>query len=336
MDIKSVLSNLSNAAAIGTVNEAVEEADKYFPDNAVRTNLGGLSALYTLKGEKDYTLLIDAHIDEIGMIVTAVSDNGFVTVNKCGGIDLRLLSSKEVIIHGKQKVRGVFISTPPHLSGDDAVPGDIAEFKIDTGLKNAKEIISLGDFVTFNTEFSSLRGDTVCGKSLDNRAGVACLIELANRLSHKTLPFNVAFLLSDGEELGLRGVRTAVFGNTPDEAIVIDVSFGDGPDIPAYKCGKIGGGAMIGISPFLNRDMTDALNTIAYDNSIHYQNEVMGSNTSTNADVISVTKCGVPTALISIPLRNMHTPVETVKISDISSVCDILERYILSGGAFND
>ena len=145
----------------------------------------------------------------------------------------------------------------------------------------------------------------------------------------------MAFLLSDGEELGLRGVRTAVFDSTPNEAVVIDVSFGDGPDISPYKCGKMGKGAMIGVSPVLNREMTDALNLIAYDNGIPYQNEVMGGNTSTNADVISVTKCGVPTALISIPLRNMHTPVETVKISDITSVCDILERYVLSGGALN-
>ncbi len=335
MDIKNVLCSLSNAAAIGTVREAADIVHQYLSPFTEHKQLGGLSSLYTLKGDGNYTILIDAHIDEIGMIVTAVSDSGFVTVAKCGGIDLRLLSSKEVVIHGKRKVRGVFISTPPHLSGDDAAPDDISEFKIDTGLKNAREIISLGDFVTFDTTAAALLDDTVCGKSLDNRAGVTCLIELAFRLKNKRLPCNVAFLLSDGEELGLRGVRTAVFDSTPDEAIVIDVSFGDGPDISPYKCGKMGKGAMIGVSPVLSKEMTNALNLIAADNAIPYQSEVMGGNTSTNADVISVTKCGVPTALVSIPLRNMHTPVETVKLSDISSVCDILEGYILSGGAFN-
>ena len=335
MDVKNILISLSNEVAIGTVNAAVDIADKYLSPIAECKKLGGLSALYTMKGENDYTILIDAHIDEIGMIVTSVSDDGFVTVAKCGGIDLRLLASKEVVIHGKTAVKGVFVSTPPHLNGEDAVPNDICELKIDTGLKNAKETINPGDFVTFNTVASALCQDTVCGKSLDNRAGVTCLVELADRLKDKKLPCNVAFLLSDGEELGLRGVRTAVFDSTPNEAIVIDVSFGDGPDISPYKCGKMGKGAMIGVSPVLNREMTDALNLIAYDNGIPYQNEVMGGNTSTNADVISVTKCGVPTALISIPLRNMHTPVETVKISDITSVCDILERYVLSGGALN-
>ncbi len=336
MDIEKVLTELSNAAAIGTVSDAADLLENYSSKYGAVESMSGLTKCMTMAGKSDYTLLLDAHIDEIGFVVTDISADGFLTVSNCGGIDLRHLPAKPVTIHGKEKICGVFVSEPPHLEKNDSVADSISKIKIDTGIgEKARDIISVGDYVTFSLKASVLNGNTVCGKSLDNRAGVTVLLLLAERLYKKNLPITVKFLFSDAEELGLRGAKTAAFGSGADEAVIVDVSFGDGPDIPSTKCGILGAGGMIGISPVLNRDITDKLVLLASDNDIPYQNEVMSGKTSTNADVISVSGGGIPSGLISIPLRNMHSDVETVKICDIISVTDVLEKYILSGGIKN-
>ncbi len=336
IDIKYVLSSLSDSVGIGSITEATDLVEEYLSRYGTVDTHGVLGRSLTLKGEENYTVLIDAHIDEIGFVVTNVSDDGFLTVKNCGGIDLRHLAAKPVIIHGKKKVTGVFVSTPPHLSKDNSVPEDISKIKIDTGIReNADKFIKVGDFVSFAQKSVFLNDTTICGKSLDNRASVAALIVLADRLYGKKLPVNVMLLLSDGEELGLRGARTSVFGKNIDEAIVVDVSFGDGPDIPSEQCGKLGGGAMVGISAFLDKTITTQLKEIPKNKNIPYQLEGIGSRTSTNADVISVSENGMPTGLLSVPLRNMHTDTEVVKLGDINAVVDILEEYILTGGIKN-
>lgn len=332
MSIKENLFQLSNAVSIGNITEASDIAfdmlSKYTTASKNSVNVIG-----KIKGESDYTLMLEAHIDEVGFIVTDVDDGGFLTVKNCGGIDLRMLPSKTVIIHGKEKAKGVFCATPPHLGGPKEYD-DISALKIDTLLGHkAKDIISVGDFVTFDAEISELQNGRITGKSLDNRAGVACLLELAEKLSGKNLPYNVVFTFTDTEELGNRGAKTATFQISPDEAIVLDVSFANAPDVPSNECGKLGGGAMIGISPVLDKSISRKLVSIAKENDLVFQTEVMGSRTGTNGDVISVSKSGVKTGLVSIPLRNMHTDCEIIDIKDIENVCELLEKYILGGNA---
>lgn len=333
MELKETLMLLSNAVGIGNINTAAkiafDELSKY-----ANTTQNGLNIVGKLKVESNYTLLLEAHIDEVGFIVTDIDDNGFLTVKNCGGIDLRALPSRVVTIHGKRDITGVFCSTPPHLAKGDVKYDDISVIKIDTLLgKGARDVISVGDYVTFKMKSCELLNGCVTGKSLDNRAGVACVLELAKRLSGKKLPFNVVFALTDAEELGHRGAKTAAFSIDADEALVIDVSFADGPDIASKDCGKLGCGGMICISPILNKEISNELILIAKENNIPYQLEVTGSTTGTNGDVISISKSGVKTALVSIPLRNMHTDVEVVSIDDLTNTCDLLEQYILKGGA---
>lgn len=331
-DIKNLLFSLCESYCIGSVNDAAviaeNELSKYC--DVIRENN---TVIGEIKGESDYKIMLDAHIDEVGFTVTNIDCEGFLTVAKCGGIDLRTLPARSVIIHGKEKIKGVFCSTPPHLSSSDMSFEDIADFKIDTLLgEKAKDIISLGDYVTFDTAPQNLLGDRICAKSLDDRAGVVCLLELAKRLGGKKLPVSAVFCISDMEELGTRGAKTATFQVDPDEAVAIDVSFGTAPDVSKDEAGELSGGAMIGIAPVLDREISRKLINIAELNGISYQTEVMSSRTGTNADVISVNKSGVKSGLVSIPLRNMHTDSEIVDMADIMSVCDILEKYILSGG----
>ena len=336
MNVKNDLFLLSAADGIGCVDDASSLAFEALGKYCNVKHLDNLSVIGEIKGKSDYTLLLDAHIDEVGFIVTHVSEGGFLTVQKCGGIDLRHLPAKAVTVHGKEKITGVFTSIPPHLSKGEELPDNITEYKIDTMLgAKAKELINVGDFVTYKATPAEMLGTTVTGKAFDDRAGCAVLLELARRLSGKDLPITVKFLMSDAEELGLRGAATAAFAFTPDEAVAIDVSFGNGPDISPFECGVLGEGAMIGISPVLNRTVTNALIKAAEETGVKFQREVMGGRTSTNADVISVTKSGVKCGLISVPLRNMHTDCEVLDLNDLISVCDILEKYIMSGGVMN-
>lgn len=333
IDLKNILFGLSNADGIGNITEASDLSLDMLSRFCPCEKTDNLTVIGFLKGDSDYTLMLDAHIDQIGMVVTNIDEKGFLTVKNAGGIDIRALPSRRVTVHGKEKVTAVFCSTPPHLSKGEQTFDEISDIKLDTALgEKAKEIISVGDYVTFKTEPRELLGSRVCGRSFDDRAGVACLIKIAQMLEGKSLPFNVAFVLSDGEELGLRGIRIASFKINPQEAIALDVSFGDGIGISGDECSKLGSGVMIGMSPTLDSAVSKKLIALCEDKNIPYTLEVMGSRTGTNADMISVNREGVRTGVVSIPLRNMHTDSEIIDLKDLESLCNLLCEYILSGG----
>lgn len=334
MEIRTLLKELTDTFSIGHLDGAREIIGRYLDFCQIK-NTGSNGLIATLNSGCEKTLLFDAHVDEIGMIVTDVSNDGFITVSNAGGIDLRHLPSKEVIIHGKEKITGIFSSTPPHLSkGEEKCADSIDKIKIDTGLGDkAEKIISKGDFVTFKNTFLELGANRVCAKALDNRAGCATLILLANMLKSEALPVNVAFLFSDSEELGLRGARTSAYNIDTNEAVVVDVSFGNAPSIDSQKCGKLGKGAMIGISPILSGDISNKLLILSDDKNIPCQKEVMAEATGTNADVISLLKSGIKTGLVSLPLRNMHTDCEIIDLRDIENTATLLYHYVLGGGS---
>ncbi len=333
MDIKKLLAELSDSVGIGNINSASLIAKRELSKYAEVSDFGSIGVIGKINKGADHTLLLDAHIDEVGFVVTNVFEDGFVKVANVGGIDPRILPASRVIIHGKEDVTAVFTSTPPHLAKSETDVVTIDDIMLDTGLgKSAADIISVGDFATFDSSFANLQGSRVTGKSFDDRAAVVCLIEVASRIYDKDIPYNVIISLSEQEELGTRGAVTSAFANECDEAIAIDVSFGNQPSVSAEESGKLGEGVMIGISPILKKCMTDRLTSLAKENNIPHQFEVMGGKTGTDADVISVSKSGIPSALLSIPLRNMHTPIEVVDTRDLMSVADLLEKYILGGG----
>ncbi|MBQ3058315.1 MAG: M20/M25/M40 family metallo-hydrolase [Clostridia bacterium] len=336
MNIKDLLFKLSSLDAVGNITAASDFAYGILSKYTTAEKMDNLTVIGFLDGKSDYTLMLDSHIDQIAMVVTDIDNNGFLTVSNAGGIDIRTLPSRMVNVHGKEIVPAVFCATPPHLSKGEESFEDIANIKLDTGLgKKAKEIISIGDFVTFSGKCGELQNDLVYGRSFDDRAAVACLLMLAQKLSGKKLPINVAFVLSDSEELGMRGVRTAAFRVNPNEAIAIDVSFGNGIGIKDEECGELSKGGMIGISPVLSKVVSNKLIAVAKENEIPYQLEVMGSRTGTNADMISINREGVKACTLSIPLRNMHSETEILSLSDLESVCDLLYAYIMAGGVLN-
>lgn len=283
---------------------------------------------------KKPTLLLDAHIDEIGFIVTYITDEGFLKVSNCGGIDRRLLLAQQVTIFGKKTISGIITSTPPHLEEDDKKVPKIDEIYIDTGLsrEECEKIVSLGDRVIISNKLVCLQGDRISGKSLDDRCGVAVILRALEMVKGKNLPVNVAVCFSAQEETGERGAKISAFKIQPDYAVAIDVSFALTADDKEYKCGKLGKGAMIGIAPSLSKDFSNRLIDLAKSEEIPYQLEIMNGETGTNADCIGVTGKGVKTVTLSVPLKYMHTPVEVISLSDIENsarlVAKLLERGV--------
>ena len=281
------------------------------------------------------TIMLEAHMDEIGFLVTHIDSAGFVYTAASGGVDRRVLTAQEVCIHTDGGiVPGVFCSTPPHLSGKDGELPELSKRGIDVGMTadEAKVKIPLGSRVTFADGYCELNENIVSSKALDDRAGMAAILHCMRKLGKKT-PVNVVVAFCVQEELGCRGASPAVYQTKPDQAIVTDVSFALTPDADPNQCGTLGKGVMIGISPILNQSVTDKLFSLAEENGIPFQHEVMGGSTGTDADRISGAVTGVPCGLLSIPQRYMHTPVEVVDVRDVAAVGDLMAAYLMVGGA---
>lgn len=338
--IKKDLQILCAAEGVGgqtAIVAAVTELLKPLVDEIEVDSMGNVLGVRRAAKIDAPTLMLEAHMDEIGFLVTHIDDNGFVYTAPAGGIDKRAIAAQPVIVFGNKPYYGVFCSTPPHLSGKDGELPEISKCGIDIGLsgEEAKKAIPLGSRVSYAPCFTELNENVLSSKALDDRAGIAAILHCLRKIEDKP-SVNIAVAFCVQEELGCRGVAPAVRRLQPDSAIVTDVSFALTPDADPRKCGKLGKGVMIGISPILSSPMTDRLLGLAKEKEIPYQYEVMGGSTGTDADRVTVSLMGVPTALLSIPQRYMHTPIETVDVRDIATVGDLMAAYITEGGAVNE
>ena len=331
MDIKQIISLLTEGEGVSGNEHTLDTAEKLLSEYAEvkRDPLGSVIGTF---GNGKKHIMLDAHLDRIGLIVTSVDESGFLRVDRCGGCDARVLSAATVTVWGKKPLFGVVTSTPPHLAkAEDASKApSFDSIYVDTGLSydEVRKAVKVGDRITIDSPVRSLTDNIITGSALDDRIGMAALLRVAEILSGKELDTKVSIIFSVQEETTEAGAKAGAFGISPDEAIAVDVSFGNAPGISSDKCGKLGEGGMICISPSLSNEMSRSLMRIAETNGIKYQTEICPSSTGTNADVISVTKSGIKTGLVSIPLRNMHTQAELADIRDIESVAQIIAAYI--------
>ncbi len=309
------------------------ELIKPYVDEIQQDAMGNLLAWRRADNDGAPTVMLEAHLDEIGFMVTHIDERGFVFVSPAGGVDKRVLCAQRVTIYGNEPIIGVFSSVPPHLATSDGKLADVTEMSIDTGLdgKTANEMIPLGSRVGFLPNFRALNQSVVTSKGLDNRSGMAAVLHCLRNLKTRGVTVAVAFCVQ--EELGCRGAEVAARIIRPDYALVTDVSFAATADSDVRRCGEMRKGVMLGISPVLDEELRRELDNLAKKGDIPYQYEVMAETTGTNADCISTTGHGVKTALISIPLRYMHTPVETVDMQDIAAVGDLIAAWINEKGA---
>ncbi|MDR0983621.1 MAG: M20/M25/M40 family metallo-hydrolase [Ruminococcus sp.] len=277
-------------------------------------------------------LLVDAHIDQVGFMVTYITDEGYLKIGAMAGIDAKIMPGQILKIYGNEPRIGAIISTPPHLTDSDEKEkvSKISDLLIDCGFEDitdAKQFVSRGDYVAWDGAFTELTDDKVIGKSFDNRAGVVAILYALSLLSEEDKN-KLTIVFSDNEEIGERGAKIAAFGSNCEAALAVDVSFGYTEGLDKAKCGIMGKGPMIGISPSLSRTISAELLEVAETKKIPYQSEVMPTLTGTNADQFSVSKTGLETCTVSIPLKNMHSPIEIISISDILYTGNLLFEYI--------
>ncbi len=313
----------SDAASV-----AEKELSKYM---SVRRDALG-NVIGEQQNAKD-SILLDAHIDQIGMIVTAIADDGFIKIDKCGGMDMRVLSSHEVVINGKEEVYGVITSVPPHLLKDEKSVPKWSDISVDVGMsaQKARELISVGDRVTFIGGERKLLSDHITAPSIDDRAGVAAILRTLSILKERNCNKNVSVVFSVQEEVTGAGATAGAYQSDAHTAIAVDVSFATCPDVSDEKGKPLGSGPLVGISPVITKSVSDTLISLAKENSIPYETEVMGSRTGTNTENYALSKGGRKTGLVSIPIRNMHTAVEVCKLSDIENTAQLLALYIEKG-----
>lgn len=333
MDLKKLCFDL--AGKCGTSGDEKEaalfaksELEKYM--DAEIDVLGNVKGTF---GKGKTHILLDAHIDQIGLVVKGIDDKGFLLVDRVGGPDERILIGSEVTVHGKEELFGVICSTPPHLlTADDKKAGvDIKKMAVDIGLskEEAEQKVEIGDRITLRSTQNELLNGNIVSGAFDDRCSVAVILRALEKVQGKTDNLRLTVLFSVQEETGGSGAKTGSFSAMPDYAIAVDVGFGDDPYTDKSNTITLGKGPSIGISPTLDRAFTNELKDICSDKKIPYQHDVMGGRTGTNADSINNTGKGVKTALISVPLRYMHTGIEVINLDDIESSAELIAEYLL-------
>ena len=332
MNLEQTIIQLADTSGVsGDETKAAELALsmlKEFTDDCCIKN-GNVIGHFGCKGAKPH-ILLDAHIDQIGFVVTYITDDGFLKISGCGGIDRRLLLAQQVTVLGTKPVTGIVCAIPPHLSTDESSVPEMNDICIDIGMtkEQAEKIISLGDKIVFSAHCEKLQGDRITGAALDDRCGVAAILRALDIVNGENLPYGLTVMFSAQEELGERGAKIGVFDIDPDIAIAVDVSFALTADDSEQKCGKMGKGCMIGFAPTLDRGLSKQMKDIAVNNNMLYQIEVMNGETGTNADRFSVNKSGVKAVTLSIPLKYMHTPVEVISLSDVENTAQLIAAYL--------
>lgn len=336
MNMQETVAALCAAEGVTGRGCAVQElALKLLRPYAPDAQIDALGSVTGTMGAGRKTILLDAHLDQIGLVVTSLAERGFLHVGKVGGMDRRVLIGKPVVVYGREPVHAVISSVPPHLaSKEDGKLPEWGELLVDTGLSEAEatRLIAPGDPILLDVKPQMLLNGRMTAQALDNRCSVAAVLRSLELVSGEMLPCRVAVQFSMHEETNSAGAVTSAFRADAQEAIAVDVSFARAPGTPPDIRAKLGRGVLIGVAASLDRVISDTLIRLAEEQQIPYQIEAMGGSTGTNADPIAVSRGGVPTGLLSIPQRNMHTGVEVIDRSDVESTARLLAAYLRSGG----
>ena len=335
MELKSVIQKLVYAAGASGAETEIAKVCMELLTPYGKPYMDALgNVCCTMEGNGKYHVHLDAHMDEIGLCVIEICD-GFIKTAACGGIDRRVMDGVEVLVHGKETLFGVVTSIPPHLQKNAEDKKLSEEILIDMGLPKEKleSLVSLGDRVTIKPQMKTLLNDCISAPALDDRAGIASLLVAAEELSkiEKQDRPDVTFVFSTREETTESGAKTAAYHVDADYVIAVDVSFAATPDAKPEACGKLHEGVMIGYAPSLTFARSKQMEALAKENKIPYQVEVMGEGTGTNCDVMGMERGGRESALLSIPLRYMHTGIEVIALEDLRNTGLLLSKAVLKG-----
>jgi len=297
--------------------------------------VGGLGSLHALRrgtgpGPRP-SLVLSAHMDAIGMMVTGIQD-GFLRFTDIGGVDPRILPGQIVIVHGREDLPGLIVQPAKALlpASEWEKTVSMAHLLIDTGLL-PREVVRkarVGDLVSFAQPPMETSGETLSGHSLDNRASVAGVTQILMELQNKPHAWDVWALASSQEEETLGGALTSAFQLQPSLAIVIDVTFASSPGSPAHKTVPLGKGPTLGWGPNIHPYLFKSFKELAERLEIPFHVEAIPRHSGTDAFGIQVAREGIPCIVVGIPLRYMHTPVEMVMIKDILRAGRLIAEFV--------
>jgi putative aminopeptidase FrvX len=314
------------------------EAAEAFADEVTTDKLGSTVARVNGRGDSPLMAVV-GHIDEIGLLVSHVTDKGFLHVVQSGGWDAQVLVSQRVDVLTRDGiVPGVVGRKPPHLTDAEerkkAV--ELKKLHVDIGAKDGDEARSMvrpGDQVVIAAEPLDLPNGRVASRALDNRLGVYVAIEVARRVKEAGGGAGpVAGVAAVQEEIGAHGARVVAYGLEPDLAVVVDVTHAtDAPGVDPAEIGEhgLGSGPVITRGAVVNRAVNELLDEVAAAEGIACSTEASGRSTGTDADTVHLSRTGVPTAVVSIPLRYMHSPVELVDLADVEATIKLLTALAL-------
>lgn len=301
-------------------------------DEIRKDNLGNHFFYKKGSGEDVPRVMLCAHMDEIGLIITRIDEGGFLRFSSLGGFDPRTLPGQEVTLWGREPRPGLIGYKPAHLlnESEKGKAVKMEDLFIDTGLppKELREIIPVGTVAAIKRNFLSLQGECRAGKALDDRAGLAVLWQCARELTglrHKAEVFLVATVQ---EEVGTRGAVVSTFGIAPDLGIAVDVCHGTFPGAAEHEVSSLGGGPVITCGPNIHPHISAKLEETAREYHLPFQKDISPGPTGTDARSIQISLEGVPAGLLSVPLRYMHTSVELVNMEDIKIGGKLLAYFI--------
>ena len=281
-------------------------------------------------------ILIDAHFDEVGMLVSDALDGGFFRMVPIGGIDPAIMQAADVVVLGSVELRGVVVSTPPHLraASNGKLPR-VEELLVDVGLGYTRdellELAPIGSPIAYAAAYSTLGEKYIAGKSFDDKACGAIAARAITDTPRDRLAGDVYLCFSAREETSAHGgALSATFKLAPDYAMVIDVNLGSAPDVPSNESVKMGGGISVSYSAATHRELTRMTVELYREKEISVIPTAEPSSTGTNAPVINLVREGIPVVDIGLPLRNMHTYNEVISLDDCNALCGAVREFICS------
>jgi endoglucanase len=303
-------------------------------DSAARDRMGNVVAAKSGRGEQKLKVLVEAHMDTIGLMITKIEDNGILRFTNVGGINPVTLFGKRVRVYGRERIDGVIGTKPPHIASEEelAEVESVDKLFIDIGFDSragAERFVEAGDTAVLDYESASLQGDHYASSGLDNKAGVLALLSFADLMTVMNAYHDLSILFSVQEEVGLRGAKVAGYSISPDVALVCDVTFADpsggagGPEI------LTGRGPAVSRGPVYFAPLVKRIHEIARREDIPVQEEIEAKPGGTDAYAIQTVRKGVWTAGISVPLRYMHSQTEIVSFKDVYRAAKLLAHIVL-------
>lgn len=312
------------------VAEEIKKLFVPFCDEVYTDPLGSVIGVRKSKSSRG-KVMVEAHIDEVGLIVNEVGENGFVYFQEVAGVDVRTLLAQEVVIHGREEVFGVIGAKPPHIlkGAEKDKPVDFDHLYIDTGYttEEIKKLVRVGDTVTIKNRTIHMLGNQISSKAQDDRAGVAAIIDVLEQLKDVELPFDLYVAACVQEEVGLRGGGCAAYSINPDFAIAIDVTQGKTPD-GSNDAFDVGEGIVVAKGPNIHPTLLSAFLKYMDETEKKYHINIHPERTGTDAAAIQIANSGIPVLLLSIPQKYMHTCIETLDLTDAQLVADTIAGFL--------